>query len=111
MNQSEFDEFLKYYYRDPAPARAPEALRHVATAPGNAGAMAIASYFFQRIAQDNPGLIWDEETLLREAPEEGKAFVRDLLDAIKANPSGPVTPCSARSRAGGTTISTGSSFA
>ena len=85
MTQAEFHEFTTYYYRSPAPDRAPDALEWFALSPwvNDASARAPAAYFFARIAQDHPTVIPGYEAALEKASPQGKAFIADLLRGLQ----------------------------
>jgi len=90
MNHEEFSAFLAFYYRAPDPARAPEALAYFVASPlaADESSRPVATYFFRRIAQDHPELAAGYLSALGGATLEGRRFVRDLLEAIKATPRG-----------------------
>ncbi|MBI4083896.1 MAG: hypothetical protein HY423_14930 [Candidatus Lambdaproteobacteria bacterium] len=92
MDETELLEFISSYYRSPAPERAAEAVARYANSPmvEDPASRVPAAYFFARLASEHPVLIPEYEAVLRDSPPAGRRFIREILDYLAINPSGPV---------------------
>jgi hypothetical protein len=91
MDELEVYDLLTYYYRSPVPQRAVDALRWYVTTPDVEDPLSYvpACYFFARLAQEHPSLIGKYETVLQDAPQEGKHVVASILREVRTVPPGP----------------------
>lgn len=86
MNLAEFTAFTTYYYRAPAPARAPAALAWFVASPliHDPLSRAPMAHFFARLLRQHAELEPRYEALEAAAGPPGHAFIEDLLVQLRA---------------------------
>jgi hypothetical protein len=87
MDEQEFNEFFTYYYKTEASDQVAEALEYFI----NSGMMEqsgtvpfgeshIMPYFFAKIAENNPTVLEEYETIFEKASHEGRIFILKLME-------------------------------
>jgi len=86
MNEEEYNKFITYYYQSGTPELAAESLeyfivselmKHSRTHPID---IPLASYFYAKIAENNPSIIEEYESVFRRVPHQGKIFILKVME-------------------------------
>jgi len=82
----EFETFLTYYYQNPQPTKAPQALDYFLHSPlfrtnlqTNGHMIEMVAYFFGRLAEINPSLLRDYQQAYEQTDDAGKSFLLSVF--------------------------------
>ena len=82
----EFEAFITYYYQNPQPTKAPQALEYFLRSPlfrtnlqTNGHMIEMVAYFFGRLAEINPSLLRDYQQAYEQTEEAGQLFLLSVF--------------------------------